>query len=38
MQARRLLNLDRVEKWFGRAFNKGLRPAAVAVTVNSPGG
>ncbi len=37
MQARRLLNLDRVEKWFARAFTKELRPAAVAVTINSPG-
>lgn len=37
MQARRLLNVDRVEKWFARAFTKDLRPAAVAVTVNSPG-
>ncbi|KAI7843357.1 hypothetical protein COHA_003053 [Chlorella ohadii] len=36
--ARRLLNLDRVEKWFARAFTKELRPAAVAVTINSPGG
>lgn len=37
MQARRLLNVDRVEKWFARAFTKDLRPAAVAVTINSPG-
>ncbi|KAL4443453.1 hypothetical protein ABPG75_011190 [Micractinium tetrahymenae] len=37
-QARRLLNLDRVEKWFARAFSKGIRPAACAVAINSPGG
>lgn len=37
-QARRLLNVDRVEKWFARAFTKGLRPAACAITINSPGG
>lgn len=37
-QARRLLNLDRVEKWFARAFSKGIRPAACAVSINSPGG
>ena len=37
LQARRLLNIDRVEKWFGRAFSESLKPAAVAVTVNSPG-
>ncbi|KAI3428038.1 hypothetical protein D9Q98_006424 [Chlorella vulgaris] len=37
-QARRLLNLDRVEKWFARAFTKGLKPAACAVVINSPGG
>lgn len=37
-QARRLLYLDRVEKWFARAFTKGLKPAACAVAINSPGG
>ncbi|PSC72510.1 multidrug transporter [Micractinium conductrix] len=37
-QARRLLNIDRVEKWFNRAFTKSLRPAACAITINSPGG
>lgn len=36
-QARRLLNVDRVEKWLQRAFTKGLKPAACAVTINSPG-
>ena len=36
--ARRLLNLDRVERWFERAFSPALKPAAVAVAVNSPGG
>lgn len=37
-QARRLLNLDRVEKWLQRAFYKPLAPAACAIVVNSPGG
>lgn len=37
-QARRLLNLDRTEKWFARAFAKQLKPAAVAIAINSPGG
>lgn len=37
-QARRLLNLDRVQKWLNAAFNRVLTPAACVVTVNSPGG
>ena len=37
-QARRLLNLERVEKWLQRAFYKPLSPAACAIVVNSPGG
>lgn len=36
-QARRLINLDKVEKWFARAFYKGIRPAACAIAINSPG-
>lgn len=36
-QARRLLNFDRVEKWFARAFDKSLKPAACAIAINSPG-
>jgi ClpP class serine protease len=36
--ARRTLNLDRVEKWLQRAFLKELRPAACAISINSPGG
>ena len=32
------LNLDRVEKWLARAFLKDLRPAACAISINSPGG
>jgi len=36
--ARRTLNLDRVEKWLQRAFLKQLRPAACAISINSPGG
>lgn len=37
-QARRFLNLDRVEKWLQRAFYKPLAPAACAIAINSPGG
>lgn len=37
-QARRSLNLDRVEKWLHRAFLKELRPVACAISINSPGG
>ncbi|GAB4822608.1 hypothetical protein N2152v2_009654 [Parachlorella kessleri] len=37
-QARRLINIDRVEKWFARAFYKGIKPAACAIAINSPGG
>ncbi len=36
--SRRTLNLDRVEKWLQRAFLKELRPAACAISINSPGG
>lgn len=36
--ARRILNLDRVEKWLQRAFLQQLRPAACAIAINSPGG
>lgn len=36
--ARRSLNLERVEKWLHRAFLKELRPAACAISINSPGG
>lgn len=36
--ARSTLNLDRVEKWLQRAFLKELRPAACAISINSPGG
>lgn len=35
--AARLLNEQRVERWFARAFSPAFRPVAVAVTVNSPG-
>ena len=37
-RARGTLNLDRVEKWLQRAFLKDLRPAACAISINSPGG
>lgn len=37
-QARRMLYLDRVEKWISKAFFKPLRPDACAIIVNSPGG
>lgn len=37
-QARRLLNLERVEKWLQRAFYTPLAPAACAIAINSPGG
>jgi len=37
-QARRLLNIDRVERWLQRAFYKPLGPAACAISINSPGG
>lgn len=36
--AGRVINEQRVERWFARAFNPALHPAAVAVAVNSPGG
>ena len=36
--ARRLLYLDRVTKWIERAFATGIKPAAVAISINSPGG
>lgn len=36
--AARLLNEQRVERWFACAFSPAFRPVAVAVTVNSPGG
>ncbi len=37
-QGRRLLNVDRVQRWLERAFHKPLAPAAMALVVNSPGG
>lgn len=37
-QARRVINMDRVEKWLYRALSKDLRPAACAISINSPGG
>ncbi|KAK9846352.1 hypothetical protein WJX81_002167 [Elliptochloris bilobata] len=40
-QARRLISYDRAEPWLTRAFKPPLatlKPAAVAVTINSPGG
>ncbi|CAL8461830.1 g1361 [Coccomyxa elongata] len=40
-QARRLISLDRVEPWLVQAFMPALktfRPAAVAISLNSPGG
>jgi ClpP class serine protease len=36
--ARRALNLERIEPWLAHAFFRDLRPAAVALAVNSPGG
>lgn len=36
--AKRLINVERVEKWLRRAFLPTLRPAAVAIQINSPGG
>ncbi|CAK0783818.1 hypothetical protein CVIRNUC_007018 [Coccomyxa viridis] len=40
-QARRIISLERVEKWLKRAFMPGMstfRPSAVAVIITSPGG
>ncbi|KAK9812162.1 hypothetical protein WJX73_001157 [Symbiochloris irregularis] len=37
-QNRRLINLERVDKWLTKAFSESLRPAAVALCINSPGG
>jgi signal peptide peptidase SppA len=37
-QARRYINIDRCAKWIKRAFHPKLRPAAVALAINCPGG